>query len=653
VPRVVATLPRTNKPFLAAIDIDENFGRMVVIGDCFIFENKYFNLDDNQQLSLNIFRWLARHNPLECCNAQVKSEVRYGQTTPFSIVLKNPNKERLEHIECSLESDASVLIEEPSLLRIRSIPGDGQTQLQWNLKPLQLGSYNLRLTIDFPKESKHKSLFFDVAAQFKCIPDAEIDLVFLNHQGKIQEIVETGIPFEVKAVYRWEDKTKQIPLQLNLNCPLSHIRVEPIGDNHWRLTALDAGKWQLELEASEIDRRIIRLIHAYPSAKTQIEAIEQNVVAPLAAEVHRQVSQIRQEFDSKVIRNISFRLFTPEDLVILLYSSSKKEQRLEAIQAARCETQDFFPLVERLLEFIAPTYSPLQGCCIPYDPKLAAHLAKEHPLYKEQLAYNFLCLDGNERYGQVWLEGNIAALLLHEKYGHGFFYTQTTVGRQLVILYRHGFLGGVEREGFKSPYRRSLQQEYSSASEALHDSTLILNEGFAAWMELTVLPRLTGIVSQAVYRRKDFLFNYDEYLKILAKEAKEKSYFKDRLKPFYGSRYQEGYEYLEEIQSDLGSECGTKCAVQAMIKAADVDFGITERNGQIHFGLTADKLEKALLDKQEGDDALTHIRLKRIQRVLSEYADEIRRDQERLQCHRCCLHRECPVDRIINEHLGW
>jgi hypothetical protein len=211
-------------------------------------------------------------------------------------------------------------------------------------------------------------------------------------------------------------------------------------------------------------------------------------------------------------------------------------------------------------------------------------------------------------------------------------------------------LRSVDREGLKSSYSKFLHQEYERVIKTLQHSTLVINEGFATWMELTVLHRLRGAISQTVYRRKDFLFN-DEQLKILAKDN-DNDYFQ-RFEPFYASRYQEGYEYLEEIQEYFGSKCGSKCAVQAMIKAADVDLGITEQGGQVKFGLSAAQMRSALLDEQAGDDALTYVRLKRIRVILRDHAEEIQDAQKQLQCHRECLHRECPVNRMISEHLGW
>jgi hypothetical protein len=653
---IIGTLPDTAKTLLTALKVPGSnpSGRVVVLGNYLIFSNQYIDIYDNKKLASNILYWLAHQNSLDCRDAHIVKEVTYRQSAKFSIVIANPKSQRLENITCVLESDTDVLIQE-ARKKVRFLPGNGQTKLQWTVIPQQIGQQTLRLTIDIPEPGdsetgKISSLFFAPVAQFQCLPDAEFDIVFLNPQGKAQEIVETGVPFEVQAIARWKNHAKAVPLRMELECPLTHIRVEQISTERWYLTVLDPGDWLITLHISDINQKITRLVHAYPSANTQIETIQRDVVTPLAAEIHYQVSQIRQEFDSETIRQIPFQLLTPEEQVSRLYNYSTKEQFLEALQAARHETQRFSPLVEKLLQLIAPTYSPIHGCCIPYDPKLADHLVKEHPFFEEQLAYNFQGIERDEHYGQTWLEGNIAALLLHEKYGHGFFYNHTKIGQQLAILYRHGLLRKVDREGLKSPYPRLLHQEYESAIETLHHSSIILNEGFATWMELTILRRLKGSVSQTAYRRKDFLFNYDEHLTFLQKSSEYFQHFE----PFYPSRYQEGYEYLEEIQTSFGTECGSKCVVQAVIKAADVDFGIIEHNGRVEFCLSPGKIEKALLSKHEDKNVTSPTeRLKSIWKLLRKHVNEIRGEQQRLQCHRHCLHPECPVNFVIGKYLEW
>lgn len=649
VPYVAATLPDADKPFLAAVEADK--GRVVVIGDFAIFGDRYIHRNDNRALALNVFRWLARVNSLDFHDAHFDREVRYGQTAIFSIVLENSHRQRLEHVSCLLESDASALILNP-LQQIRSLPAYSKTQLQWVVEPRRLGAQNLRLTVDFEK-SEHDPLFLDSVAKFACVPDAEIELVFLNRQDRTPGVVETGVPFDVQARVRWADGAKPVPLRLDLKQPLAHVAVEAMEQTdearRWRLTALDAGDWTITLEAEQLNQKITRLVHALPSIQDQIRTIDRDVIMPLEAEIRLKMSQLRREFDVTAIQHIPFRLLTPEAQVRLLEPAEEKEHLLEVIQAARVETFKNRPLVEELLLSLAPTHSSVHGCCIPYDPKLASHLVDNHASYEENLAYNLAGIDGDDRYGPVWLQQNTAALLLHEKYGHGFFFTQTTLGRQMAILEHQGLVPDAnETQHLKSSYLRNLYEQYKEVLTVLYHSAITVNEGFATWVELTILPQLGGVVGQAAYRRRDFLFNRNNGLTHLA----EYSPYFQVFKPWRSSKYQEGCELLELIQGYFGSDCGPKCAVQAAIKAADVDMGISENNGQVRFGLKPHEMAEVLLDA-EGNDARAGMRLRDIHQVLREHSGEIREEQKTLQCHRSCLHSECPVNKMIGEKLKW
>ena len=649
-PRVIATLPRTEENFLAAVEVKR--GRVVAIGDFVIFGDEYIDKGSNQNLALNIFRWLTCTNSLECFNAQFETKVNYGKTSTFSISLSNPHPKRLEHISCLLESDAGATICEPEQ-RIRSLPGRGRTQLRWTVEPQKLGFQSLRLTVDFPEKTGYPPLFFDSAAEFQCVPDAEIDLVILNPQQKAPEIVETGVPFEIQAMVRWANGAKQVPLQLNLKSPPAHVSIEPVGQtqtNHWRLTALDEGDWKINLEVAELDQSITRLIRAYPPIQKRIHEIERDIVIPVTAEVHHQVSQLRKELASRTIQKIPFRLLTPEDQVRLVEPPDVREYLLEVLRASRKEEDTNRPLVQEILLNISPIYSPVHGCCIPYDPKLAYHLVRirKHAAYEENLAYNFMSIEGEERYGQTWLKQNLAALLLHEKYGHGFFFTETKLGKQLAILDRHGLVPGTNSKLLRSPYPRSLYNDYEEVITLIYHSAIIVNEGFATWLELIMLPRLSELIGQAAYRRRDFLFYRDSSMADLAQDSE---YFQ-KFQPQRVSKYREGCEYLELIQGYFGTNWGPKCAVQAMMKATEIDLGITESDGQVRFGLEANQIKAALLDEQS-KDAQSDERLRVIHDILREHTEEIIEKQEKLQCHRTCLHSECPINGIISAKLNW
>jgi hypothetical protein len=651
-PQVIVNLPHTDEPFLVAAESGE--GRVVAIGDFVLFGDEFINEADNKTLVLNIFRWLLYKNPLDCFDAQFDTQVKYGNSSIFSIYLKNPQRNRLQHINCLLESDTGALIDQPEQ-RIRSLPGSGKALLKWNFEAQKLGYQSLRLTIDFPQTTDYSPLFFDFAAHFQCIPDVDIDLINLTSQQKAPEIVETGIPFEMEAIVRWKHEAKQIPLQFQLEARLEHMSIEQIGKaevNRWRITALDEGDWELNLKVVELDQSITRLIRAYPSIQKQINDIERDIINPLASDVHYQVSLLREELVSPKITTIPFRLFTPEEQVSLVETPEVRDVLLAVIKAARKEEKRNIILVKKILENISPIYSVSHGCCIPYDPKLAEHLVdnivEQHPDYEEHIAYNFIIINNDNRFGKTWLQQNITALMLHEKYGHGFFYNGTKLGKQLEIIYRHGLGPSHNSEQMRAPYPRFLYTEYKEAIKLIYDSALIVNEGFATWLEIALLPRISELIGQAAYRRKDFLFNRDSSMVELTRDSK---YFQ-KFQPQRVSKYREGCEYLQLIQGYFGKNFGPKCAVQAMLKATDIDLGITELDGEVKFALDSERIENALL-KDENHDARADERLRAIHSVLREHQEEIWYKQEKLQCYRSCLHCECPVNGIISDKLNW
>lgn len=644
-PQIVARLPLSEQPFLAAVEAE--YGRVVVIADFIIFEDDYIEYGSNKRLALNIFQWLACQNSIDCFNASIQSEVKQGNTENFSITLHNPQRDRLEYIECLLESDASAEIIEPHKT-IRSIARYGQTQLSWTVLPKRFGKQALKLTIDIAQQSKQESLFFDLAAQFTYVPDTEIDLVILNTKGDIPEAIETGTPFDVQAVIRQKTDINAGSLNFRLESSSSCIQVESVestGVGRWRLNVLEAGDCPITLISETTGQKVSRLLRARPSLKDQIKAIERDTLQLLMTQLQHHASQFYSEFGSKAIQRIPCHLYTPEEQVRLIYPQEVAKQLLEALGAARIEQRTNRPLVEYLLRNISPVYSPAHGCCLPYDPELATHLRKEHGAYKENLAQNFLKLEGDD---QLKFEQNIAALILHEKYGHGFFFKKTRLGKQLAILYKHGMTRNADLEQLKLPYARLLYEEYQEAIQAIWDSTVIVNEGFATWVELTVLPHLSSAVGQAAYRRKDFLFNQDKGLSLLVKSSQYFQHFP----PFCESRYQEGCEYFQLIQKYFGKNDGHKCAILALLKATDIDFGISENDGRIQFGLSTNRLTEALLHREE-DDARADMRLRHIHAMLQEHYEKLLTEQKRLQLQRDGFPIGNIVSTLISEKLGW
>lgn len=647
-PYVVAKLPRTLDACLVAAEV-EGGGRIVAVSDFVIFGDEYLQYGNNEKLVLNIFQWLAAQNFIDCFDAKINAEVLDGVTTKFCICLSNPHRKRVEFISCLLEADAGVEIAEPQEKSVRSIAPYRATQLQWTVKPTQLGTHTLKLTLDCLKAPQLSPLFFDRVAEFKCVPNVDVDLVIQNHHENVPELLEVGKPVEVKAVFRQKTEAVASSLKLSLDASSPRLFIEIIeqsGMNYrWRLTPQEAGAGAISLVVSETGQQISRLIQVRPSAQDQMAEIEKSIVIPLQDEIRRRIAEIQCGLEAESIQQIPFYLCTPEELVCQIYSGSLKEELLEVLRVARIEEHENLLLVRQLLRYIAPTFSPNKGCYIPYDPQLAAHLAKQHRAYRDNLAQNLLSIEG---YSQTLLEQNIAALVLHEQYGHGFFFTQTTLGKQLAILHRHGMTRNADPKTMRSPYPRKLYEEYRDAIQALWDSAVIVNEGFAAWVELAILPLLSGATGQAAYRRRDFLFNRDNGLYLSSQDSQ---YFK-RFPAITDSRYQEGCEIFQRIQEYFDQLTGIRAVVQVMIKATDIDWGITESQYQVQFALSEKKLTDSLLDVSE-DGVRAYKRLRQIYSELVKFYDQQRDKESQFRTLSNFFIDECMVNKLVTEKLGW
>lgn len=649
-PHPVAFIPETGDLFAAYVEVGR--GRVVVIGDFIFLGDREFAGLDNRAFACNIFRWLAFENRLDCSDAQIPERIPLGQRATISVTLSNPRSERIERVRCLLESDAGALIEQP-LVEIRSIPPRGRIWVGWNIIPQRLGRQSLRLTVDWPEARRGKAspLFFDRLGEFICQAPAELRVQALDEDGKPRTEFHLRQIFVVEGQVKWESGAQPVPLNTDLEYGkrgLRLVRRERLEDrDRWHLEAATLGEHRLRFRIAESDQSVPLLIKVKESLQQQIDRIHADVVGPLDSECLRLTTRIRKEFETA--GPIAFRLMSPEDYVGQVFSGDVAHRLQRALAAARRETEQNLPLLKEILTNIAPLYSPVYGCCIPFDPELGRQWADLHPLYEESIAQNLLYIAGyNGEIDHSLLTQNIAAYLLHEKYGHGFFYTQTRLGRQLSILYRHGFLRRVDAARLSRPYPYQQYLAYQRAIEALSHSAIILNEGFAAWVELTVLPQMGPPIASAAYRRRTFLMN-DDRLDIIAKRSE---YFQ-RFPNFRPSRYQEGYDYLNFIVDRyFGEPWGSKCAVQIVLIAADVHLGITETEDVVQFGLTPEEMEEALLGAEQ-DDARADMRLRHIHSVLKQHQDRVRTEQQRLHCYRECLHPDCPINNIIADQLGW
>jgi hypothetical protein len=625
-------------------------GRVLAIGDYALFADAYIAENDNEAFSLRTFKWLAFENSIDVREVKCEAEIALGRSSTFSIVVSNPRMERIGRVRGTLLSSAGATIE-PDGPIVRAIPPGGQTWLLWTVEPKQLGLQLLHLSLDLPKTSSDQHLCFDPVVSFKCIAPIVPSLqTFLDPACTCpREIVAVEQPFWAEAKVEWESGIPRATLTLELLSDDEHVQVTPLpqveGLWRWQLVAILPGTYRLALRVEETDQYITQLIEVKPSLNYHIETVMRDIVEPLDDRIRRLALRLRGEFGDEPITSLPFSLYSPETFIRELFPEPARLRLLEVLNAARQEKHLNQPLLRQLLVDVSPVYMPGRGAFVPFDPWLAAHLKDVYALEWESIVQNLVYAEGMPT---EWLEQNLAAYLIHEKYGHGFFFVHTRLGQQLAILFESGFLRKADIECLKTPYPREQFARYREAIQATADSSIILNEGFAAWLETCILKKLGEIAGQAAYRREVQLTRMDSALKGVERDSAYFAYFT----PPLDSRYAEGLEYFRLIEGYFGEDYGPKCAVQVALKAADVRLGITQSDDIVQFALTPEEMLHALL-KEEKDHARSDMRLRHIHAVLREQQSRIQSEQENLMCHRTCLHPSCPVNAIIAQKLGW
>jgi hypothetical protein len=631
--RHLALTKATQQPIMACANVEN--GRVVAIGDVGWLTNDLPAVEDNEQLAVNMFHWLATRNTIDIEKIVIPETVKWGQTTKVVLQLRNSNNEMRPQIECVLESDADAIISKPTRKK-RSLPPGKTTRMQWSVCPQILGDQELRLSVYI---DGHESLFFDqLLPKMSCLAPGYFTLKIGEKIGgeveKLKTDFQTGDHFTVEGAFHWAVESEQLSYQLKLDFGDGLIeRGREAGSNvtRWHLQALTPGSHELELSLAESGQSLPALVTVISSYQNRLAEIQAAYVYPLEAEIAERLRQVDERLISAQVQAQPFKILPPEEFVQAVYRKETVSWLQGVLAAARREQWYNPDLLELVLTYIAPTYLPDHGSFIPYDPGLASHLARLHPANSKSLEYNLLCSEESEG---INTKQNVAAYLLHEKFGHGFFYTQTRLGQQLAILQRHGFLDESDQRA-----------ESKKVAKIMEDSAIIVNEGFAAWMELTFLGKLDREVRQAVYPRWMSLTQQAGGLD----RRKRGSQFFRTFPPRFDSRYREGFEYLEFI----GQRFDPRCAVRAFLIATHIDFGIVEDvHGKLHFRLEPAAIKQSLL-KPEKPDWRSHFRLRSIADLLYQYDEEV---EALLQEHHCptdCHKSDCPLETFIAKRLEW
>lgn len=606
-------------------------GRVVAIGDVNLLTDLLVH-EGNTTLVTNAFRWLASQNTVDIQEIIVPHIVKWGQSETVILRLYNGNAKARPQVECILESDLDALISEPASKR-RSIPPGKTTQMQWTVTPQTLGDQKLRLTINITGQP---SLYFDqLLPEMCCEASGYLTLQTRNAEGEPETEFQTGDQVIAEGALHWPTGLESPSYQLELEHTEGLIKrgYQPgEGVGRWHLQAVAPGTHTLTLKICQTGQSLPAMVTVQSSLQDQLSELRAAYVHPLDAEIAERLQAVDQRLSDEAVRGQPFTVLPPDQYIQEVYDTKAAIWLKEVLTAARREQWYNLDLLNEVLIYLAPAYLPGKGSFVPYDSSLASHLARLHPTKRWRLECNLVRSEESE---DINVRQNIATYLLHEKYGHGFFYTHTCLGQQLAILQRHGFLEEPHDESYK---------DYVEAARLIKDSAVIVNEGFAAWMELAFLGKLDREVRQAVLPRRVLLLQEATGLY----ERQRDSRFFQTFPPRFDSPYREGFEYLDFVSQHFNL-C---CAVRVFLIATNVEFGISEDDeGHIQFEQEVREIERRLLEAEE-DDARSHLRLSQIGELVYDRRKEMQAFVRKRHCPEDCKD-YCPLEKLIEENLKW
>lgn len=627
-------------------------GRIVVAGNTAMFSNQHLTHEGNQLLARNVFSWLAKTNPVDVVYAHSSESVVFGEHCIIEMGLRNVTEKLITITKLTLESSVNDVISEPIIENVRLYPdrdGTALRRLRWQVQPADvLGPRSLYLHHYL---DDGKTLSWQFKACTVVLPEP-FSLTTMSGERKATESVYVGQTFNIEAIGttpQWLGQSLALTPELQFSH--QHFVLESASWPavlRWRLTARSPGNHPVALRVKETGQLVCSgVITVQESEATQIGAIQRTLVAPLDDEIRRVLKDLSPVLADHTLAQIPFRLMSLDEYIPIAFPFGPAAQLVrDVVEAGYWDERENERVVADLLYNLEPTYSPSKGAFIPFAPSLIDRLLAAGTARKRELLINFLKGDAVT---DLDMCRQIAAYLSHEKYGHGFFYTYTQLGRQLAVLDKHRFLDKYAERILAGPFPQTLYREYSRAIRLIQHSALIMNEGVAAWIELNVLRRLRPELHAIIPEREVFM----REAKTLQDVQRHSEYFrKFPLGSQVTSPYEEGRHRLDAIQSLYPEEFGSKCAIQAFIVATAIPLGISDGRDAPSFGLTADALAQALLD-ENSTEARSDDRLWRISRVLETFRDQVRMVQDHLHCSESCLHPECPVRAQIADKLGW
>jgi len=150
---------------------------------------------------------------------------------------------------------------------------------------------------------------------------------------------------------------------------------------------------------------------------------------------------------------------------------------------------------------------------------------------------------------------SLLSIIIHEKFGHGFFYQHTTLGKRLLELEYH-------RKGIVMLMKEleKISNKYTIGLQWLCTSTFVVNEGFAVWLTLKTFEKIIEKntkkinqqfilqIRQEIERIKKMVFSNDD-LNI------EHEYFVLKYGIPSVNPYKVGYDLFSQIEEKYGEKC--------------------------------------------------------------------------------------------------
>lgn len=243
----------------------------------------------------------------------------------------------------------------------------------------------------------------------------------------------------------------------------------------------------------------------------------------------------------------------------------------------------------KLLELCAPRFfHPKLQVILTWAPAIAEQLIKQFP--QQRYAIERTLAPSKEE---------TAAVICHEKYGHGFLYLETTLGHQVSHILEdyelhHAILINEKPLFLNTPWKRDFYDEHKNWLPYLLGSILLVEEGFAVWMQTKLLLLLgESFAFRAAYKltRHPFSVPFGGLIPFI-------QYFRERgyklLEERMFSPHKQGYDWIDDIYESLGYNC-MFCVLQVMQMVMDIDFGITkDQYGIIHISTNSARMENYL-----------------------------------------------------------